>query len=221
MFAPPMIRFALSVFVAAVGLLASAATAAAHPHVWITMTSEVVYAPDGTITGIRHAWTFDDMFSTFATQGLESKQKGVFTRDELQPLAKVNVESLKEYDFFSFAKVDGKKAEFVDPKEYHLEFNNSLLTLHFLLPFKAPVKAKSLDLQVFDPSYYVDFAFDDKAQPPAKLAGAPAQCKLTIGKPQEMDAKLAQQLSQLPPSMRDPTPVIGAEYSSRISIRCP
>jgi ABC-type uncharacterized transport system substrate-binding protein len=221
MFVPPMIPAALSAVVVAVGLLASAATASAHPHVWVTMTSEVVYAPDGTITGIRHAWTFDDMFSTFATQGLESRQKGVFTRDELQPLAKVNVESLKEYDFFSFAKTDGKKAEFVDPKDYHLEFNNSLLTLHFLLPFKAPVKAKSLDLQVFDPSYYVDFAFDDKAQPPAKLTGAPAQCKLAIGKPQEMDAKLAQQLSQLPPTVRNPTALIGAEYSSRISIRCP
>ena len=32
------------------------------------------------------------------SQGLESKEKGEFTREELQPLAKVNVESLKEYD---------------------------------------------------------------------------------------------------------------------------
>ena len=38
------------------------------------------------IIGVRHAWTFDDMFSAFATQGLESKQKGVFTREELRPL---------------------------------------------------------------------------------------------------------------------------------------
>jgi hypothetical protein len=55
-----------------------------------------VYAPDGSITGIGHAWAFDDMFSTYATQGLESKEKGKFTRDELAPLAKDNVESLKE-----------------------------------------------------------------------------------------------------------------------------
>jgi hypothetical protein len=38
------------------------------------------------------------MFSTFAIQGLESKEKGKFTREELAPLAKVNVESLKEYE---------------------------------------------------------------------------------------------------------------------------
>jgi Protein of unknown function (DUF1007) len=57
----------------------------AHPHVWVTMTTELVYAPDGSTTAVRHAWTFDDMFSTFAIQGLEQKTKGQFTREELAP----------------------------------------------------------------------------------------------------------------------------------------
>jgi ABC-type uncharacterized transport system substrate-binding protein len=43
--------------------------AQAHPHVWVTMHTELVYTSDGRITGVRHAWTFDDMFSAFATQG--------------------------------------------------------------------------------------------------------------------------------------------------------
>src|SRR5262249_60210072 len=88
-----------------------AAPALAHPHVWVTMHTELVYAPDGKITGIRQAWSFDDMFSTFATQGLESKEKGRFTREELAPLAKVNIESLKEYDYFTYATADGAKPE--------------------------------------------------------------------------------------------------------------
>ena len=54
-------------------LVASTPRAQAHPHVWVTMTSELLYAPDGSVTGVRHAWTFDDMFSAFATQGLEQK----------------------------------------------------------------------------------------------------------------------------------------------------
>ena len=77
-------------------LIASTPHARAHPHVWVTMTSEVLYTLDGSVTGVRHAWTFDDMFSAFATQGLERKTKGQFTREELQSLAKVNVESLQE-----------------------------------------------------------------------------------------------------------------------------
>ncbi|MGA7682754.1 MAG: DUF1007 family protein, partial [Pseudolabrys sp.] len=70
-----MLRILLAAFVT----LVVAVPAWAHPHVWVTMRTELVYAPDGKITGIRHAWSFDDMFSTFATQGLESKEKGKFT----------------------------------------------------------------------------------------------------------------------------------------------
>jgi len=110
-----MIRYAAIAFATVASLLIAVAAASAHPHVWVTMTSEVVYAPDGTITGIRHAWTFDDMFSTFATQGLDSKQKGVFTREELQPLAEVNVTSLKEYDFFTFARPTARRRSSSSP----------------------------------------------------------------------------------------------------------
>src|ERR1044072_704862 len=93
-------------------LLFVSGTASAHRDVWVAVKSTVVYGPDGSAVGVRHTWAFDDMYSTFATQGLEQKKKGEFSRDELQPLAQVNVESLKEYDFFTYAKADGKKAAF-------------------------------------------------------------------------------------------------------------
>ena len=56
----------LRIFLVALATLFIVAPAQAHPHVWVTMRTELVYAPDGRITGIRHAWSFDDMFSTFA-----------------------------------------------------------------------------------------------------------------------------------------------------------
>ena len=208
--------------VAALAFLAVASgPALAHPHVWVTMKSTVVYAPDGTVVGVRHAWTFDDMFSAFATQGLESKQKGVFTREELQPLAKVNVDSLKEYDYFTYAKADGKKAVFIDPVEYHLDFDSkeSVLTLHFMLPFKTPAKAHSFDFDVYDPSYFVDFALAEKD--PAALEGAPARCKLTVGKPQEMTKELAMRLMQIPADQQIPDNSYGAQFSNKIAVKCP
>src|SRR5215467_2425088 len=112
-----------SLVVAVVGLVLASVTASAHPHVWVTMKSELVYAPDGTVTGIRHAWTFDDMFSAFATQGIEAKKRGTFSREELSPLAQVNIESLKEFEYFTVAKVNGKRVDFVDPPAgYYLDY---------------------------------------------------------------------------------------------------
>jgi len=221
MFAAFMTRILSLLMAVLAGLFMAGGAASAHPHVWVTMKSTVVYGPDGSAIGVRHAWAFDDMYSAFATQGLEQKTKGEFTSEELQPLAKVNVESLKEYDFFTFAKADSKEAEFVEPVDYHLEFNtkDTVLTLHFLLPFKTPVKARQLRLEVFDPEFFVDFALDEKD--PVALSGAPAGCKLEVGKPQEMTKELAQRLSEIPADGKIPIDSYGAAFANKIVVKCP
>ena len=200
------------------GILIFASGAAnAHPHVWITAISELVYAPDGSLTGVRHAWTFDDMFSSYALQGLETKTKGVYTREELAPLAQTNVESLKEYAFFTFAKADGKKEKFLEPVDYFLEYKDTALTLHFTLPLKTPVKPKQLALEVFDPTYFINFDLDDKD--PIRLVGAPAACQLKIQRPTEASAT-AQRLSEQN-FMNGDNSNYGAMYANKITVDCP
>ncbi|WP_430649477.1 DUF1007 family protein [Bradyrhizobium uaiense] len=180
--------------VLAVSAVLGTAAAEAHPHVWIVAKSELIYAPDGTITGVRHAWTFDDMFSTYALQGLETKVKGAYSREELAPLAQTNVESLKEYAYFTFAKGDGKKQKFTEPVDYFLEYKDSALTLHFTLPVKTPFKAKQLSLEVFDPTYFIDFQFAQKE--PVKLVGAAVDCKMQFERPSSDGTAAAQKLGE-------------------------
>jgi ABC-type uncharacterized transport system substrate-binding protein len=207
-------------FVAALTVFAATA-ARAHPHVWVTMKSELVYAPDGSVTGVRHAWTFDDMFSTFATQGLESKEKGKFTREELAPLAQVNVESLKEFDYFTVARANGKKAELKGPVDYYLDFTEGLLTLHFTLPFKTPVKAQNLDVEMYDPTWFVDFSFAEKD--PVHLVGAPAACKLAIARPGDAATAAApkSQPGEAFFNNLDPSSNYGAQFANKIAVKCP
>lgn len=210
-----MILRAIVFALAATGLMA--APAQAHPHVWVTAKAELVYGPDGSVTGVRHAWTFDEMFSTFAVQGLQTKTKGVYTREDLAPLARTNVESLKDFDFFTFAKADGKKEKFEPPADgYYLEYKDSALVLHFTLPLKTPVKAKNIELDVYDPSYFVDFQFanDD----PVKLAGAPEACKARIDRPGD-NAAAKQKLSEEVFTSGDNSNY-GAIYSSKILVTC-
>ncbi len=199
---------------------AGASAAQAHPHVWVTFSTELLFAPDGALTGIRHAWAFDDMFSTFATQGIESKEKGKFTREELDPLAEVNVSSLKEFDYFTFVTADGKKETLTDPVkgEYWLDFKDSVLTLNFVLPLKQPVKAQELAIEVYDPTIFVDFAFAKGV--PVKLVGAPANCKLKTELPQELTFQESKRLSQLPASERDTAPQWGAQFANKIRVSC-
>ena len=191
--------------------------ACAHPHVWITSTSELIYAPDGSITGVRHVWTFDDMFSSYALQGIESKTKGVYTHEELAPLAQTNVESLKEFGYFTFAKADGKKAKFEEPVDYFLECKDGLLVLHFTLPLKTPVKARVLALEVFDPTYFVDFQLAKKE--PIRLVGAPASCAFAFQRPND-GAAGAQALGEQ--NFTDGSNAnYGAMFANKITVTCP
>lgn len=209
----------LRIFLAALLTLTFAGLAQTHPHVWVTMHTELVYAPDGSITGIRHAWSFDDMFSTFATQGLESKEKGKFTREELAPLAKVNVDSLKEYDYFTYATADGKKAELTDPEpDYWLDYADQVLTLNFTLPFKTPVKAKELKVEIYDPTIFVDFSFAKVK--PAQLVGA-SKCKLDVMLPREMTFAEGKKLSEIPADQKNTTMAWGAQFANKLLVHCP
>ncbi|TMK48759.1 MAG: DUF1007 family protein [Alphaproteobacteria bacterium] len=191
--------------------------AQAHPHVWITASSELLYAADGTITGVRHAWTFDDMFSTYALQGIETKNKGVYSREELSSLAQTNVESLKEYGFFTFARADGKKEKFQEPVDYYLEFKDAALTLYFTLPLKTPVKPKELVLEVFDPSFFIDFTLAEKN--PIKLVGAPAACQMKFERPNDGSAG-AQKIGEQN-FLSGANSNYGAMFANKVTVDCP
>jgi ABC-type uncharacterized transport system substrate-binding protein len=210
-------RFAGSLLLLVWAVALSAGAAQAHPHVWITASSELVYAADGSVTGVRHAWTFDDMFSSYALQGIESKTKGVYSREELAALAQTNVESLKEFAFFTFAKADGKKEKFVEPVDYFLEYKDEALTLHFTLPLKTPVKPKELALEVFDPSFFIDFKLADKD--PVRLVGAPADCQMKFQRPND-GAAGAQKIDEQNFLSGDNSNY-GAMFANKITVACP
>jgi ABC-type uncharacterized transport system substrate-binding protein len=211
--------FAL-IALASASLIAGAAHA--HPHVWVTMSTELIYDADGAVTGLRNAWTFDDMFSAFAVEGTEAKTKGQYTREELQPLAQVNAESLKEFDYFTYAHIDGKRQKnvFAEPVDYWFEYDpkETELTLHFTLPFKQPVKAKSLTLEIYDPEFFIDFGFVEKE--PVKLVGAPSQCTVTTNKPNDANFPTTLRLDQS--FMTSEANIgMGMNFANKVSVQCP
>jgi ABC-type uncharacterized transport system substrate-binding protein len=190
----------------------------AHPHVWVTFHSEVVYTPAGAMTAIRHTWTFDDMYSAFALQGIAHAKKGEYTRDELTSLVQLNMKSLKTYDYFTYAQADGRKIAFSGPIDSWLSYADSTLTLHFTLPLKAPTSAKKMEIEVYDPSIFVDFEFSkDK---PALLEGAP-QCRLKAEFPRQPTSREQQLMSELDNNPDAVSGTYGEVFANKILVICP
>ncbi len=178
------LKAALRMLAAAAFLAAGTLSALSHPHVVVTGKSERVCGKDGTISAVRYAWTFDEFFSEFATQGLDKNKDGVLSRDELAELAKVNVESLKEFEYFTIGKSGPGKLEFGEPTDYWLEFKDKLLTLYFTLPVKGGGQKGGMSIDMFDPTYFV--AFNLAEQNPVKLIGAPANCSFEVKRPAQI-----------------------------------
>jgi ABC-type uncharacterized transport system substrate-binding protein len=207
----------------ALAMWLTASEAQAHPHVWVTMMTEMLYAPDGSATAVRQAWTFDDMYSAFATTGIQAKIKGRFTREELAPLAQENVESLKDFDYFTYAKIDGKRQKdaFNPPVDYWLDYDpkETVLTLHFTLPLKEAVKTKQLTIEIYDPDFFVDFGFAKTNA--VKLVGAPPQCTVTNEKPNDSNFPLVFQRLNKSFVPSEANVGMGMNFANKISVTCP
>jgi ABC-type uncharacterized transport system substrate-binding protein len=203
---------------AAAAVVAGAGHAHAHPHVWVVARGELVYGPDGAIQAVRYAWTFDEAFSTFATQGLDKDGDGKLSREELKELAEVNVTSLKEFEYFTFGKGGQAKIEFNAPVDYWLEADaQKMLTLHFTLPVKAAPKG-SVSLDIYDPTYFVAFELADGT--PMKLSGAPKGCTLEAKKPEPPSTSMSR-LSESFFNSLSAASQYGSQFANHIAVRCP
>lgn len=209
-------------------LLTLVTTALAHPHVFVKAKTDVVFDSQGRIIAIRQAWRFDDAYSAFATQGLPHTPDGSMTRETLAPLAKLNMDSLKEYAYFTFLDVGKDDLDFQDPKKesYWLQWDDGLLTLYFELPTLKPIeiKGKPTRVEVYDPTYFVDFEFVDDKDTPVRLINAPAGCTLKITRPEALDPAIAAELAQIPADQREVPPelmVVTQTLINGADITCP
>lgn len=169
--------------VVAAHVLGWSAPVAAHPHVWVVTQTTLVFE-NGVATAIEHKWTFDEMYSAMATQGLDKNNDKKLDRDELAELAKVNMEGLKEFGYFTHPSLDGQAIKVGEATNAYLQHADGILSLHFRLPMATPVlpEAKGFGYQVYDPSFFI--AFDLAKDKPASLSqGAPENCKLEVLEP--------------------------------------
>jgi ABC-type uncharacterized transport system substrate-binding protein len=94
-----------------------------------------------------------------------------------------------------------------------------LLTLNFTLPFKTPAKAQSIDVEVYDGTYFVDFSFAEKD--PARLVGAPQACTVAVARPGENKAPATGQPGEAFFNNLGPGSNFGAQFANKIAVKCP
>ena len=201
--------------------LLSCREASAHPHVWVTVRSQIEFNGDGKVSGITHDWVFDEMYSSFATQGL-AKPGELVKREIFAPMAKENAGNLADLGYFTTLKLDGKAVEFAPVTEYWMEERpDHLVAFHVRLDLKAPHPVGRFgSLLVADPEFYIDFEFDD---PPNGVAldHAPSGCSDSLSKPKSLEADDKKKLDESFFTNLTPGAGFGFKMASRVILACP
>ena len=192
----------------------------AHPHVYVKAKAVVLY-DNGKFTGIEHVWTFDELYSEMAVEGLDTNGDGKYDREELAELAKVNLDGLKEFDFFTSVKLGAQALAVKQPSDAWLEYAGSQLTMHFKLPLAEPVlaEAKGFNFVVADPSFFIAFELEGDAAVTFG-PGAPASCSITIAAtPKDSDQN--KRLGDAFANTLGGGARLGASFAKPVAVSCP
>ncbi len=210
--------FVLTLFTVLIAL--TSVPARAHPHVWVTAQTEILYDDAEQIAGLRHIWTFDELYSAWAVQGLE-EDYGEVGPEQLRELAETNATSLVEFGYFTDARIDGENHDFAPPVDYDMVYENGSLTLTFTLPLSEPARPdNAFVMEIYDPTFFVSFTIDE-GDDAIRLVGGPQSCAKTITRPRSTEIDETASLSEAFFETLSAASDFGEQFANRALIACP
>jgi ABC-type uncharacterized transport system substrate-binding protein len=186
-------RFVLAFACAALLCAGRAAPAWAHPHVWAQVQTALIIE-NGAIAGLRHTWVFDKAYLASALEEYDSDHDGTLTAEELAPLTKLSLDTLKEFKSFTVVRAGRAEVPLESPRDVVTRYEGDLLALQFIVSLAKPVplRGSEVQLEVYDPTYYSVFEFA-AANPITFVDAPPAGCEAQIvparGGPQQKAVK--------------------------------
>lgn len=207
----------------AVACVSGAHKANAHPHVFIDSSTEILINADHVITGVRHRWLFDEQYTAFALVGMDVNKDGIYSKEELDPLAKENLSSLHEFDYFTFAHQEKKPLKFKGPEDAALTYENNELVLTFTLPLETPVKAlgNPVKLGIYDPEFFIAFLEPKNKKPVYLVNSAPKSCMFEMRRASMDQTGLVEsRLGQAPDLTNEENKGAGSLFAPSFYISC-
>lgn len=193
-------------------------SAAAHPHSFISLKTEVV-ADDAQISGLKMRWTMDEITSADLLYDAGNAKPG----DEIWKTlaAEVMANVLGQHYFTEFWH-NGQKVKFLNrPTTYGMERDGHQAVLTFILPLAQPqpLAGQKYTFSTFDPSYYVDMSYaeDRDATLPAALQ---KRCSIAVHTPSPSDETrnfaIALDKDDAPPEDMD----LGKQFAQQVTVQC-
>ena len=208
----------------AAGLLAMAGPVAAHPHVFIDVSVEIILDEGDRVTAVRIGWVYDELFSlmVIADRELDRDADGTLSEEEAAGLQGFDMQWIEGYPGDSYALIDGRDLTLGPPEEPTAEWDGRVIRTTHLRPLPAPVEigAGTFIVQVYDPGYYTAYfiPFDPV------ITGGSGACSAEVWAPdpEAADQALKDALLEYAPDqdLVADFPAIGRNFAEEVRVTC-
>lgn len=196
---------------------------AAHPHVFIDATIEVIFDAAGRAGALRIGWAYDDLFSLtyLAENGFDPDFDGVLDSTEQARLVGFDMAWDTDFPGDTYALLDDVALGLSRPEAATAVLEDGRLVSSHLRRFDQPLDLTggSLVVQVYDPSFYTAYTI---AAVPVLTGGA--ACTVQVFEPDRdaADARLQAALEELSGTADTEAefPAIGDAYAEEARVTC-
>jgi ABC-type uncharacterized transport system substrate-binding protein len=135
--------------------------AAAHPHIFVEAQVSLVTDGAGQVTGVRLTWTYDEFFSFLLTSelGIDPDGDMQLNPEEQQALADYVLDWPADFGGDLLVMQNGVPLPLAPRAEAQALFRDGRIVESHLRPLAAAADARAAEVQVqvFDPFYYVAY----------------------------------------------------------------
>lgn len=195
--------------------------ALAHPHGWIDIRVRLVVDEEGRVEALHQAWRMDPFYSLVLIEELSRTEGGLDAG--LDRLGGEIRSNLSPFDYFTEVRLGDNKLDLGEVSEYTVMERNGRVEFVFLLPLATPqpLKAETLQYQVFDPTYYLEVVHEaegDTPQADALTVGGELNCTTRI-LPADPDPELVAEAALLDAD-EEAEPGLGRHFAETGVVTC-
>ncbi len=205
-------------------LLLSPLSVVAHPHVWIDMTTKVLFDQKGHVRGLEVHWLFDPFYSAFLDLRVKELEKAG-NKNAYASFAKNMAGRIKEHGYFTEATADKVRLDFksfsnTEAGKLTEGKDTERFWVRFQLNLEKPVdpKQKNFTYAVYDPTYYIEILHREKKPAFTMVGIQEGRCWGHLIKPRpDAEAKTLAASLDKTESAGD---TLGRLFAEKVSLQC-
>lgn len=198
------------------------ATALAHPHSWVQLTTDFAVDESGQLSEIRQRWIFDTFYSALSLTDLATEYGDDLDKG-LSEFASEVTTNLANVNYFSNLVWQDQEIDLDDLQDYRMQVFDTgeerllVLEMSFAISDDIYPEESPLRWSVYDPTYYVSFMHNSNDYVRVQNSSS-AECEVYIEQP-DVAIEWVEYAESLDKTQRD-TDGLGQMFAEWVDLKC-